>query len=143
MSSRAPNCHPTGTFAGRTSSVIHQMQYRPRPCANSIPSSLTGLENLPITNRKFQSTTPSLKLVAQSPRRIPFHVRKQVSAKLEVLESLDIIEKVSSPTPWVSLLVVVPKSSGKIRVCVDMRRSIRRYYESGALFPQSRRAFKI
>jgi hypothetical protein len=31
------------------------------------------------------------------------------------------MEKVRGPTPWVSPLVVAPKSSGEIRVCVDMR----------------------
>ena len=67
------------------------------------------------------SINDTIKPVAQSPRRIPFHVRKQVSAKLDELERLDIIEKISGPTPWVSPLVVAPKSSGEIRVCVDMR----------------------
>ena len=65
---------------------------------------------------------PSIKPIAQPPRRIPFHVRKQVSAKLEELERLDVIEPVSGPTPWVSPLVVVPKSNGEVRICVDMRR---------------------
>lgn len=68
------------------------------------------------------SVDPAIPPVAQPPRRIPFHVRKQVSAKLEELERLDIIEPVSGPTPWVSPLVVVPKSNGEVRICVDMRR---------------------
>ena len=54
-------------------------------------------------------------------RRIPFHVRQDVEKELERLESLDIIEKVTGPTPWVSPIVVVPKSSGQVRLCVDMR----------------------
>ncbi|KAK9710149.1 Reverse transcriptase (RNA-dependent DNA polymerase) [Popillia japonica] len=35
----------------------------------------------------------------------------------------DIIEKASGPTPWVSPIVIVPKSHNKeeIRICVDMR----------------------
>ena len=41
--------------------------------------------------------------------------------ELERLENLDIIEKVTGPTPWVSPIVVVPKSSGQVRLCVDMR----------------------
>jgi hypothetical protein len=60
--------------------------------------------------------------VAQSLRRTPFHVRKDVEKKLKELQDLDIIEDVDGPTPWVSLLVAVPKSNGDIRVCVDMRR---------------------
>ena len=57
----------------------------------------------------------------QPHRRIPFHVRADVQKELERLESLDIIEKAEGPTPWVSPVVVVPKQSGTLRICVDMR----------------------
>ena len=52
---------------------------------------------------------------------MPFHVQQDVEKELERLENLDIIEKVTDPTPWVSPIVVVPKSSGQVRLCVDMR----------------------
>ena len=63
--------------------------------------------------------------VAQSPRRIPFHLRDQVAEELERLEKLDVIEKVEGPTPWVSNLVVAPKPNNPkdIRLCVDMRKA--------------------
>lgn len=59
--------------------------------------------------------------IAQSHRRIPFHIRKTVEAELKMLEDNDIIEKVDGP--WVSPVVVVPKphAPNKIRLCVDMR----------------------
>lgn len=63
----------------------------------------------------------SVKPVAQPARRIPFHLRKQVEAELERLEQQNIIERVDGPTPWVSPLVVIPKKSGEIRLCIDMR----------------------
>ena len=93
----------------------------PQALHQQYPKVFDGVGKLTDYQQKI-SINDSIKTVAQSPRRIPFHVRKQVSAKLEELESLDIIEKVSGPTPWVSPLVVVPKSSCEIRVCVDMRR---------------------
>lgn len=50
-------------------------------------------------------------------------MRQQVDAKLQELEELDIIESVNGPTPWVSPLVVVPKTDGQVRICVDMRQA--------------------
>ena len=43
---------------------------------------------------------------------------------MDELLAKDIIEEVShNPTEWVSPLVVVPKTDGDIRICVDMRRA--------------------
>ena len=66
---------------------------------------------------------PDIPQIAQPPRKVPFHIRKVVDAKLRELEELDIIESVQGPTPWVSPLAAVPKANGKVRVCVDMRRA--------------------
>ena len=66
---------------------------------------------------------PDITPVAQPPRRIPFHLRKKVDEKLQELKDMDIIEPVSDATTWASPLVVVPKSNGDVRVCVDMRRA--------------------
>ena len=59
----------------------------------------------------------------QPHRRIPFHVREDVEKELERLERLDITEKVDGPTPWISPIVVVPKISGEVRICDDMRKA--------------------
>ena len=75
--------------------------------------------------KDFQQTIhvdPKIHPVAQAPRRVPFHVRRKVEAKLDELQRLDIIEPVTGPTPWVSPLVAVPKPNGEVRICVDMRR---------------------
>ena len=63
--------------------------------------------------------------VAQKMYGIPLSLRQKVSEKLDELENLDVIEKVSGPTPWVSPVIVVPKPSGDIRLCVDMRQANR------------------
>ena len=65
---------------------------------------------------------PEAPPVAQQIRRVPYHLRDKLSTKLDKLVGLDIIEKVSGPGSWVSPVVVVPKPSGDIRLCVDMRK---------------------
>ena len=62
--------------------------------------------------------------VAQPVRRLPFGLRAKVDEKLDELLAKDIIEEVlRNSTEWVSPLVVVPKTDGDIRICVDMRRA--------------------
>ena len=63
----------------------------------------------------------SVRPVQQRQRRIPFHLRPKVEEELERLTSLDIIEKATGPTTWVSPLVVVPKDNGEVRLCIDSR----------------------
>ncbi|XP_053376976.1 uncharacterized protein K02A2.6-like [Mercenaria mercenaria] len=63
--------------------------------------------------------------VAQPVRRLPFSLREKVEQKIEDLESKDIIEKTTGPTPFVSPLVVVPKGNNDVRICVDMRQANR------------------
>ena len=50
-------------------------------------------------------------------------MRSKVENKIKELVDLDIIEPVEGPTPWVNPVVVVPKSVGDIRLCIDMRRA--------------------
>ena len=66
---------------------------------------------------------PDVTPVAQKPRRVPFALREKVTKKVEDLISKDIVERVHGPTSWISPVVVAPKSSGDIRLCVDMRKA--------------------
>ena len=61
--------------------------------------------------------------IVQPLHRPPFNLRDNVKKKLDELESMDITEKVNGPSQWVSPLVVVPKPSEKVRLCVDMRQA--------------------
>ena len=61
--------------------------------------------------------------VAQKPRRVPFALREKVTTKVEDLMAKDIVERVNGPTSWVSPVVIAPKASGDIRLCVDMRKA--------------------
>lgn len=47
----------------------------------------------------------------------------QVERKLQEALDSDIIEKVTTPSQWISPIVVVSKSNDDIRICIDMRRT--------------------
>ena len=55
------------------------------------------------------------------PRNIPLPFREKVKAELERMESMGVISKVDQPTPWCAGMVVVPKKSGAVRICVDLK----------------------
>jgi len=61
--------------------------------------------------------------VAQHVRRIPFAMQEKLEANIHELLRDDLIEPVEGPTPWLSPLVIIPKPSGDIRICVDMRQA--------------------
>ena len=61
--------------------------------------------------------------IAQKPRRIPLALQEKVASGLDDLLAKDIIERVPGPTSWVSPVVIVPKPSGDVCLCVDMRQA--------------------
>lgn len=61
--------------------------------------------------------------VIQPLRRCPIPLLQQVESTLNELLQLDIIERVTRPTSWVSPLVPILKDNGDLRLCIDMRRA--------------------
>ena len=84
------------------------------------PNLFQGIGKLKDIEVKLHIDT-SVAPVAQTARRLPFHMRQKVAAALDKLHKQDIIERVEGPTPYVSPLVVIPKKDGDVRLCVDMR----------------------
>ncbi|XP_033097313.1 uncharacterized protein K02A2.6-like [Anneissia japonica] len=64
---------------------------------------------------------PEVKPVQQKLRRLPLTVRQAVSAELQRLLDAGIIKRAEAPE-WVSPIVVAWKKTGKIRICVDLRK---------------------
>ena len=56
-----------------------------------------------------------------SPRKVPLALRDKVKQKLQNMERTGVITPVSDPTPWCAGMVVIPKESGKVRICVDLK----------------------
>ena len=65
---------------------------------------------------KADSTTNP---VQHAPRRVPVALRDRLKSELDKMVEQEIICPVTTPTPWVSSLVVVSKPNGKIRLCLD------------------------
>ena len=69
----------------------------------------------------------SVRPVQQPPRRVPVAIRERLRETLE--EKREIIARVTTPTPWISSMVVVPKKNGKLRICsdpMDLNRALHR-----------------
>ena len=52
---------------------------------------------------------PSCQPVIHPPHRVPIMLRPKIQQELDRMESLDVIEKVSTPTPWVNSMVTIVK----------------------------------
>ena len=70
-----------------------------------------------LTDEYHMVLDESVRLVQQPPRRVPVAMRERLRETLE--EKREIIARVTTPTPWISSMVVVPKKNGKLRICSD------------------------
>ena len=53
-------------------------------------------------------------------RRVPIPLRKKVEEELFRMQNMGVILPVDDPSPWCPGMVVVPKPSGSVRICVDL-----------------------
>ena len=54
------------------------------------------------------------------PCRVPIALMPKVQSELQRMEQKGVISQVKEPTDWCAGMVVVPKSGGKVRICVDL-----------------------
>ena len=55
------------------------------------------------------------------PRKVPFSLIEPLKRELDLMEKMQIIQKVNKPTLWVSSLVCTMKKNGGLRICLDPR----------------------
>ena len=84
------------------------------------PSMFRGLGTF-AQEYKIQLKANAQPFALNTPRHIALALRPKVHAKLERMERLGVITRVSEPAPWCAAMVLVPKSSGAVRICVDMK----------------------
>ena len=65
------------------------------------------------------SHSPRLSPSRPTSRRVPFALQTKLKEELDRLESEGIIEKVSKPTEWFTLIIVVEKKDEGLRLCLD------------------------
>jgi hypothetical protein len=84
---------------------------------NNIPDVFKGEGKLPgeLKLDIDNSVTP----VKLATRNVPVALKDKIKNELDTLVEKDIISQVDVPTDWISSMVVVTKSSGKIRFCID------------------------
>ena len=51
-------------------------------------------------------------------RNVLIPLRDKVKAELQRMLDLGVISKVDYPTPWCAGMVVVPKKTGEVRICI-------------------------
>ncbi|XP_061920402.1 uncharacterized protein K02A2.6-like [Entelurus aequoreus] len=56
----------------------------------------------------------------KTPRRIPLPLMDKVKQELSRMEQLGVISRIEEPTDWCAGIVVVPKKTGAVRICVDL-----------------------
>ena len=84
------------------------------------PKLFTGLGTL--GNEYKISLKPEAKPYALcTARQVPISMRNEVEKELNRMESLAVISRIDEPSPWCAGMVIVPKPSGKVRICVDMK----------------------
>ena len=62
---------------------------------------------------------PRINPVQHAPRRVPVALRDRLKETLDDLVLQGIIAPVTTPTRWISSMVVVPKKNGTLRICLD------------------------
>ena len=101
--------------------VLSQVQAVRTPIADQYPGLFTGLGTLKGSSYEIKLKPEAKPFALFTPRNVPLPLRKKVQVELVRMETMGVISRVEEPTPWCAGMVVVPKKSGSVRICVDFR----------------------
>ena len=85
------------------------------------PHLFQGLGNLG-EEYEIQLKEDAMPFSLHTARNVPLPLRTKVKEELSRMESMGVISPVNEPSPWCFGMVVVPKPSGQVRICVDLKR---------------------
>ena len=86
----------------------------------TFPHLFTGLANLGILIG-FNCTQVQKPFALYTPQRVPLPLRTKVKEELNRMESLKVISKINEATSWCAGMVVVPKKTEQVWICVDLK----------------------
>ena len=52
-------------------------------------------------------------------RRVPVGLKEPLKQELDQLSNIGVIQRVDTPTEWISAIVVTTKKNGKVGLCID------------------------
>ncbi|XP_047484153.1 uncharacterized protein K02A2.6-like [Penaeus chinensis] len=80
---------------------------------------------------KYHIVKEGSRPVVHAQRKFPIHKKEELQNKLEDMEKIGVIKKVSEPTDWVNSMVCTMKKDGSLRICLDpkdLNKAIKRSY---------------
>ena len=102
-------------------SRINSVQYSADEVKKLYPHLFQGLGNLG-EEYEIQLKEDAMPFSLHTARNVPLPLRTKVKEELSRMESMGVISPVNEPSPWCSGMVVVPKPSRQVRICVDLKR---------------------
>jgi hypothetical protein len=108
-----------GLPAIRALHVLSQVHTVTQPIQEKFPSLFSGLGTYKGDSYVVQLKPDTKPFALFTPRNVPIPLCQKVKEELSRMESLGVISPVEEPTPWCAGMVVVPKKSGDVRICVD------------------------
>ena len=109
-----PTCNPSPECMTQVDTVSEQT-----PIPDHYPSLFKGLGTFKGDSYTVQLKPDVKPFALYTLRNVPIPLRKMVKEELSRMQTLGVISPIEEPTQWCAGMVVVPKPSGAVRICVD------------------------
>ena len=125
---------------GRPAIAALELVARVRACQHAIdpfslfPELFEGLGK-PEGEYTIQLKEEATPFALNTPRRVPIPQMDAVQEELSRMESEGVISRVEEPTDWCAGMVVVPKTDGRVRICVDLTKLNKSVHRERLMMP--------
>ena len=100
--------------------IVHSVQDETALVKENFPLLFNGLD-LISTEYKIQLKPDATPYALPTARNVLIPLRDKVKAELQRTLGLGVISKVDYPTPWCAGMVVVPKKTREVCICIDLK----------------------